>query len=264
MGNNDRIEPLRTERWASLFEVPAGPEAGHQRTRPALSRISDVAVPPPAQAVTTQVAGQLSVHEHTLAIDIVNFLDSSFNERLQRCGFSARQIEGAAQGLLNKGLAQQVWLGKNRMLAPTGKLYGLLGLESPYGDSQWNLHTFLTLLGVPLLEHNPLVKYVKRSVPLDGPTPPVIDLVAYLKDGNRIAVEVIHRCITNVAGHAAKLIGKNYAQLLFLCTDFDQKERVRAIIHNCGFDAGFHSTIRYQIFGALLRQKKQMQLRDKP
>ena len=264
MGDNNRIGPLRTEHWSSLFEAPAGPEAKPQCTRPAPGPIGDATAPSPPQAVATQVAGQLSVHEHTLAVDIVNFLDSSFNERLQRCGFSARQIENAAQGLLNKGLAQQVWLGKNRMLAPTGKLYSLLGLESPYGDNQWNIHTFLTLLGVPLLEHNPLVKYVKRSVPLDGPTPPVIDLVAYLKDGNRIAVEVIHRSITNVAGHAAKLIGKNYAQLIFLCTYFDQKERVRAIIRNCGFDAGFLSTIRYQIFGALLRQKKQMQLRDKP
>jgi hypothetical protein len=261
MGDNNRIRPLRTEHWSSLFEVPAGPEAKPQCTRP--SPIGDATAPSPPQAVATPVPGQLSVHEQILAIDIVNFLDSSFNERLQRSGLSARQAESAAQGLLNNGLAQQVWLGKNRVLAPTGKLHGLLGLESPYGDNSWNVHTFLTLLGSRLYEQQPMVKSVKRSVPLDGPTPAVIDLVANCKDGNRIAIEVIHRSITNVAGHAAKLIGKNYAQLVFLCTDFDQKERVRAIIRNCGFDAGFLSTIRYQIFGALLRQKKQMQLRDK-
>jgi hypothetical protein len=263
MAKSDKIEALRTQPWQSLFDVPTGPVVLPTARRRASGDVlpTGAVSPPPA---SMPVEAPLSIREHTLAVDLVNSLDSSFNERMQRCSFSARHMEEAAQGLLNKGMAQQVWLGKLRMLAPTGKLYGLLGSASPYGDSEWNMHTFLIRLGARIYERNPLVKFVRLTVPLDGPHPAVIDLVADLKDGNRLAVEVIHHCVTNVAGHAAKLIEKNFAQLIFLCTDFDQKERVRAVIRNCGFDADFLATIRYQIFGALLRQNKKELLKDVP
>ena len=148
------------------------------------------------------------------------------------------------------------------MLQSLEKLYFLLGIKSPYRRNTWDIHSFLVLLAAKLIESNPLVKYARREVALGDSSSSTIDCVGYLKDGNRIAYEVVHRGISNICACAAKVIGKNFTELVFLCTDFNQKERVRATIRSCGFDTDFLATIRYQLFGVLLRQKKQMMLKE--
>ena len=134
-------------------------------------------------------------------------------------------------------------------------------MVSPYKRNTWDIHSFLILVAAKLIEPNPLVKYVKPEDYL-GDSNSTLDLGIYLKDGRRWAYEIIHRGTTNVAANAAKLQGKAFSQIIFLCTDFNVKERVWANIRNAGFDPGFLSTIRCQIFSALILQKKQMTLKD--
>ena len=260
--NGINASELETQEWESLFVAEGGKATNHGRSsKEEITSQADGMPGSKEQCVSDQLR-QLSIDEYTLAVDAVNFVDSSLSERLQRSHLSARQLEQAKHSLSDKGLIKQVWVGKVLLLAPTEKLYFLLGMESPYRRNTWDIHSFLVLLAAKLIESNALVKYVKREVLLCDSGSSTIDCVGYLKDGNRIAYEVVHRGISNICTCAAKVIGKNFTQLVFLCTEFNQKERVCTTIRNCGFNADFLATIRYQLFGVLLRQKKQMILKE--
>lgn len=137
-------------------------------------------------------------------------------------------------------------------LAATQQLYQVLGMECPYKRNAWDIHSFLVLLASKLIESYPLVKSVKTEVSL-GDANSTVDLIAHLHDGHRHTFEVIHRTVTNIAATAAKLEGKGFSQIRFLCSDFNVKERVWATLRNAGFGDEFLASIRCDLLGALLR-----------
>ena len=259
VNNKEKIPALQTRQWESFFDVQLARTENNCNSNTAEkkphctnsgSQTSDTAVQPVA----------LAGYEHIVAVDTVTFIHSTLRERLQRLQLSARQIEKAIQGLLSKGLIKQVWLGKSLALAPTEKLYLLLGMDCPYRRNRWDVHSFLVLMAAKLIQVNPLVRRVRQEVALDDNT--MVDLVSYAKTGQRWAWEITHRCTTNIAGHAAKLQGKGFAQIIFLCTDWNVREKTWAVLRSAGFAPDFFATIRVTIFSALLRQKKQMMLKD--
>jgi len=261
IGDNDN--PFRFEEWRSLFEPQRakphpGPKscASEKCTAPA----DNSTAKGPDQA---EIQAPLPVKEMVLALDIVTFMTSTYRERLKRIDSSVSELQETRRNLVNKGLIKEVWFGKVLLLAPTAELYAILGMPSPYKRNVWDIHSFLILVAAKLVETNPLVKHVKTEVSL-GDSSSTVDLIAYLKDGNRWACEIIHKGITNVSANAAKLQGKGFSQVVFLCTDFNIKQRVWALIRNAGFAPEFQSVIRCTIFSSLLRQRKQMILRDTP
>lgn len=257
----DNDNPFRFEEWKSLLE-PQGvkPDCGPK------SRAADKSTAPadsptakgPDQAKTSAA---LPAIQMILGLDVVTFLASNFRERVKRLSSSVRELERTRQALVNKGLIKEVWLGKSLYLAPEEKLYHLLAMDCPYKRNRWDLHSFLILLATKLIEPNPLVKYVKPEVSL-GDSNATVDLIVYLKNGNRWAYEIIHKGVTNVSANAAKLQGKGFSQVVFLCMDFNVKQRVWALIRNAGFHSNFLSTIRCQIFSALIRQRNQLMLKE--
>jgi hypothetical protein len=253
---------LQTQTWESLFDISDGQAKRNSKNSIAPkknSSVGDLASKKPDESLELI---QLPANERLLADDIVVFLASPFSERQSRLNFSARQIEDSKKGLLNRGLIKEVFLGKYLMLAPSAHLYSLLGMDSPFKRDRWGIHSFLVLLAARLIESNPLVKYTRIEVPLGDSSSSTIDVVGYFKNGDRCAYELVHRSVTNVASLAAKLIGKHYTTTTFLCTEYNVKERVRTLIRNSGFDMDFLSTLRYQIFSTLIRQKKQMMLKE--
>jgi hypothetical protein len=249
------VPELQTQPFESLFELirSSKPVAGHPSDD---VRRGEIPAPKTLDAAVPQKG--LDTPEQILALDVVTFLTSTLRERLERLGFSGRQLEDTKQGLVNKGLVKEVWLGKNLMLAPCQSLYELLNLSSPYRRNAWDIHSYLVLLAAKLIEPNPLVKSVKTEVSL-GDSSSTVDVVAYLKDANRIAYEVIHKGVTNISATAAKLQGKGFSTVCLVCLDFNIKERAHATIRNAGFAPDFLATIRYRIFSSLLREKKQVQ-----
>lgn len=247
---------LTWERWKSFYDLNPPRQPGRSRDES------------PGQAGCGMIqpdgpvaASGLTANARMLGYDTVTYPDSQFSERQPRLNLSARQLENAKAELLDQKLIKEVWLGKSLLLAPTPGLYAVMGLSSPYARNVSDVHSFLVLLAERLIQANPLVKYTRREVPLDDSNS-TVDLIAYLKDGDRWAYEVIHRSITNVSATAAKLKGKGFSLIYLLATDFNLKERVWASIRNAGFDQDFLSTIRCIIFNSLFRQKKQLVLRD--
>lgn len=252
--------PLQRQEWTSLFDLPAsGQSKGRVADKALASEAAASTLPSKPEEPSASAAG-LTAHAHILALNIVVDLAGLFRDRQEGTGLTMRQLETAKRGLLNKGLIKEVWLGKVLLLAPTEQLYLVLGMDSPYKRNVWDIHSFLILVAAKLIEANPLVKYVKPEVSL-GDSSSTVDLVAYLKDGNRWAYEIVNKGITNVSANAAKLQGKGFSQVVVLCTDFNIKQRVLASVRNAGFSPSFLSTVRYQIFSALMRQNKERRLR---
>lgn len=245
------IPELRTEPYTNLLDLiqthrtpekPSRPTDKPPATKPASPATPDHGEP----------SSDLAANEKTLALDIVTYLACTLRERQQRLGLSARQLEDRKQALLNKELIKEVPLGKALMLAPTQQLYRLLGMDCPYKRNARDIHSFLVLLAAKLIESDPLVKSVKTEVSI-GDANSTVDMIGYLHDGERQAFEVIHRTVTNIAATAAKLEGKGFSQIRFLCSDFNVKERVWATLRNAGFGDEFLASIRCDLFGALLR-----------
>jgi len=243
------------EPWLSLYELvnqkgsdtANSPESGD--TAQTLSP-DDIAL-----------ASSLIAKARALASDIVTIPESLFKERLQRLDLSVRDLEDAKQKLSSKHLIKLVWVGKGLLLAPTSKLYTILGLPSPYKRNVSEVHSFLVLVAERLVKPNPMVRSTRREVPIgDGSS--TLDLLAQMKNGQLWAYEIIHRTVSNVCSAAARLQGKGFAQITFVCSDHNQREAVRASIKNAGFDPDFVCTIRYTIFSALIRQRKKMRLKE--
>ncbi len=257
MKDRSEIEKaLRCEPWISFYDLASTKPVGQPKNnRPDEAR-SNVLRPDKAGG-----ASWFSAVARILGYDIVTYLDSQFSERLQRLNLSARQMEDARAELISHRLIKDVWLGKSLMLAPTAALYEAMGLQSPYKRNVSDTHSFLCLLAEKLIEPNPLVKYTRREVPLDNGNFS-LDLGCWLKSGQRLAYEIVNQGVTNVSALAARIQGKGYSQLIFLAIDYNTKQRVWATIKSAGFDADFLSTIRCIIFSTLIRQKKQMMLKE--
>ncbi|MDI6449140.1 hypothetical protein [Anaerobaca lacustris] len=245
------LPELETEPYTNLPDLVQTHCTPEDSSRPAGEPPATVPASP-ATPDHGEPSSDLAANEKMLALDIVTSLASTLRQRQQRLGLSARQLEDRKQALVNKGLIVEVPLGKALMLAPTQQLYRLLGIECPYKRNAWEMHSFLVLLAAKLIESDPLVKSVKTEVSL-GDANSTVDLIGYLHDGERHAFEVIHRTVTNIAATAAKLEGKAFSQVRFLCSDFNIKERVWATLRNAGFGDEFLATIRCDLFGALLR-----------
>jgi hypothetical protein len=213
----------------------------------------------PTPASNTYIK-RLSSTAMLLAQDAIVNMDSQFSERKNRLGLSVRQIENAKRELINNCLIKEVWLGKSLMLAPTAKLYLLMGLEPPYKRNVSDIHSFLVLAAAKLIEPNPLLKYVKREVSL-GDSNSTLDLLVSMKNGQRWAYEITVSQ-SNVAANIAKLNGKNFSRIYILCRDHIIRESAWATIRNAGFDPNFLSTIRCIIFSTLFHQKKQLILKE--
>jgi hypothetical protein len=258
MNNNSEIRrALLFEGWTSMYDlVTSKPTSAPRRQLPDKTGSAGFQQDGGTTAFGLSVAGK------TLSYDIVTYLDSQFSERQHRLNLSARQMENAKTELFSQKLIKEIWLGKSLFLVPTPALYTVMGFESPYDKRNISdIHSFLVVLAEKLIEPNPLVKYTRREVPL-GDSNFSVDLISYLKSGERLAYEVVHRSITNVAALAARLEGKGFSQVVFVATDYNTKERVWGSIRNAGFDQDFLSTIRCIIFSTLIRQKKQMTLRN--
>ena len=250
---------LSRDSWISLYDlISTKPVGGSESNWPDKAE-SNMLCPDKAGA-----PAYLSANARILAYDIITYLDSQFSERQQRLNLSARQMEEARAELVSHRyrLIKDIWIGKSLLLAPVPALYAAMGFQSPYKRNVSDIHSFLVLVAEKLIEPNPLVKYTRREVPIDDSNS-TVDLISYLKSGQRLAYEIVHHSITNVAALAARLEGKGFAQVIFLATDFNVKERVWASIRSAGFDPDFLSTIRCTIFSAIIRQKKELMLKGR-
>ena len=188
--------------------------------------------------------------------DITANLFYQFKQRQQQLEWSVRRIKKASQELLNQGMILELWLGKSLFLVPTDKLYTIQELESPFPRNVSVIHAFQVLLAAHLIQYNPLVKETKCEVSL-GDSNSTVDIVAYLQNCLRWAYEIT-LSVSNVSANAAKLQNNGFAEIYFVCSDYNLKEAVWAHLRNAGFPPDFLASIRCIIFSSLLRQKKQM------
>jgi hypothetical protein len=258
MADKNDIENLlkQKESWTSLYEL------AHQKASDAVeSTAEDSDTLQTLSPDNLALASNLNAKARALASDVIAIPESLFKERLQRLNFSVRELEDGKNELLHKNLIELFWVGKGLLLVPATRLYIIMGLKSPYKRNVSDVHSFLVLVAEKLINPIPAVKSTRREVPIgDGNC--TLDLLAQMKNGQLWAYEIIHHSISNVSSAAAKLQGKNFAQITFVCSDHNQREAVRASIKNAGFDPDFAATIRYQIFSTLLNQKKQLKLME--
>jgi len=250
----DISKALQTQAFESLYDLAATKRSKlHEQENNANTTSA------PAMSQKIEVLPEPTSNAKTLGYDICIFIDSQFNERQQRLNVSARDIEKAKTELINLQLVKEIWLGKSLMLAGSSKLYKYLGLESPYKRNVSDIHSFLVLLTTKLVEANPLVKNTIPEASL-GDSSSTVDLLVHMKNSQRWAYEITWS-ESNCCANAAKLIGKGFAQIIFVCKDYDLMQTVWTRIRNTGFEPDFLSTIRCTIFGKLISQKKQFTLR---
>jgi hypothetical protein len=255
--NDIKIYLEQKEPWKSLYSLTER-KASNIVTAPIKSDTVQTMSPDDVALATT-----ITANARVLSMDTIANPDSQFKERLKRIDLSARELEDAKNELLKFNLIELFWVGKGLLLVPTARLYTILGLKAPYKRNVSDTHSFLALVAEKLINAMPTVKSTRREVPIgDGNC--TVDLLAQLKTGHFWAYEIIHNSISNVSSAAAKLQGKHYAQITFICSNHNQREAVRASIKSAGFDPDFVATIHYQIFSALLQQKKQLKLKEKP
>ncbi|MFA6186345.1 MAG: hypothetical protein WC770_03915 [Phycisphaerae bacterium] len=193
--------------------------------------------------------------ENLLGCNIVTSPYIPYKQRGIQLKFSMRRLEKAKEGLISKELAKEVWIGRNLFLAPTEKLYQHLSVTSPYKRNVSIEHSFSVLFAQWCIEADPLVQKTVIEAPVDtfGHT---IDCVSYLKNGNRLAWEITFNCTNNVTSHAAKLKGKGFSKIIFVCRDHHIRKSTQTILNDAGFEPEFFSTIECMLFSDLIREKK--------
>ncbi|MCD4831694.1 MAG: hypothetical protein K8R02_07820 [Anaerohalosphaeraceae bacterium] len=239
---NDIKKALEIEPWQSLYELNVSTKE---------KKLLDL-VP---EKTESQAIG-LSAIAKKLAYNIDAKIDLQYRERIEGLDVSARKLEKAKIELLNKGLIKEMLFGKSLFLVPTTKLFEVMGLESPYKRDVSNVHSFSVTLLKKLIAHDPLIQSIKEEVFL-GDSNSTGDLLAHMKNGERHVYEVTINS-SNVCANAAKLQGKGFAQIIFVCRDYDLKQAVWARIRNGGFDPDFLATIKCVIFSSLISQRKQV------
>lgn len=203
----------------------------------------------------------ISSDAKALAFDIVAYFDSTYRQRGQRLKYSGRQLSKAKEELVSKEFAIEVWIGKTLFLAPTEKLYQHLELCSPYKRNVSTKHSFLTLVAQQLIEADSAVQKTAIEVAV-GSTGSTVDLVAYLKSGQRQAFEITLSS-SNIGQNAAKLHNKGFSKITFICRDNQLRQSVSKILHDAGFEPDFFSNIECTIFSALMRNRKTSSRRTK-
>jgi len=248
-------DPWKADEWHSLLD------GLDLKAKPTFVAGRPAGGSPPAGHGQPALQQSLDSDKHLLACDLVCNLVDPLRDRQKRLGMPARRMQLAKNGLVKDGLVKEVWVGKVLLPAPTPELYETLGMKSPYRNNRWDIHSFLVLAAAKLIEPDSLVKYIVSEVPLSG-TGSSLDLGVYLKDGRRWAYEIVHKCVTNVSSHAAKLQGHGFSLVVFLCTDFNVKQRVWKLIRDAGFPPSYLSTIRCQLFSSLIRRRKELMLKN--
>ena len=203
---------------------------------------------------------KLTADGKQLAHDIVANLYRQFKQRQLKLRWSVRRMEKARQELLNHSLILELWLGKSLLLVPTTELYALMELESTYFRNVSDIHSFSVLLTAHLVEYNPMVQKVKCEVSLADANS-TVDMVAYLQNSRRWAYEVT-LSVSNVSSNAAKLQNKGFAQIYFVCRDYNVQQAVKAHLRNAGFPADYLARIQCVLFSNLLRQKQKLTARS--
>ena len=247
----DIAKLLQTMPWDSLFDRCATRSARRWKIA-ACGKDTAPSTSPPSRSPWTK----LTVDGKKLAHDIIANLYCQLKQRQEQLKWSVRRIEKARQELLSNSLILEFWLGKSLFLVPTATLYVLMELESPYVRNVSAIHSFSILLAAHLILYNPLVQKIKCEVTL-GDSNSTVDVVAYLHNSLRWAYEITLSA-SNVSANAAKLENKGFAQIYFVCRDYNLKEAVWAHLRNAGFPTDYLASIRCVIFSTLLRQKKQM------
>lgn len=238
---------LLIEPYTSLYDLAN--TASQKRTD-----TPDVVAKPTDDSANTQQQGLIPADAKPLAYDISSLLDSTYRQRGRRLNLSMRQLSKAKEELVSKELAIEVWIGKTLFLAPTEKLYKHLELLSPYKRNVSIEHSFLTLVAKSLIEADSAVQKMGIEVPI-GDSGSTVDLVAYLKNGQRQAYEITLSS-SNVSQNAAKLRNKGFSKITFICRDDQLKQSVSKILRDAGFEPDFFSTIECTIFSALMRKRK--------
>ena len=253
------IEPPAKKLYIVVLFAKCGTRPKALDARPNAAESANISQPPSPDDIA--LASSLTAKARALASDTVTYPESLFKERLQRIDLSVRELEDGKNELLQKTLIKLFWAGKGLLLVPAAKLYSIMGLPSPYKRNVSEIHSFLILVTERLIKSDPSVRSTRREVPIgrDGCT---VDLLVQMKNGHQRAYEIIHYTITNVSSAAARLQGKGFAEIWFVCSDHNQKEAVRASIKSAGFDPDFTSTIRYTIFSSLIHQHKQTKLKE--
>jgi len=255
---NDRWEikrALQVDPYENLYDL-ATATPGKAMPPPKVTSKVDTSVQdsPPAQG-----QGQISAGAKPLAYDVASVINCPYKQRGRRLNMSMRQLASARDELVEKGMAKEVWLGKSLHLAPTDKLFQHLGLLSPYRRNVSLEHSFLALLTRALLEGDPTIQKMCIEVAV-GTSGRTVDLVAYLKNGERWAWEITLSS-SNVTENAAKLRNRGFARIIFVCRDDALRKSVRTILRDANFDPDFFSTIEFTIFSALITKNKRFQSR---
>jgi hypothetical protein len=194
-----------------------------------------------------------SEDENLLGCNIVTSLYIPYKQRGLQLKFSMRRLEKAKEGLISKELAKEVWIGRNLFLAPTEKLYQHLSIASPYKRNISVEHSFSVLFAQWCVEEDPLVHKTAIEFPIDG-SGRTGDLITYLKNGDRHIYEITLNS-SNVASNAAKLKGKSFSRIFFVCRDHNIRKSVKTIIDDAGFEPDFYSTIECMLFSDLIHAK---------
>ena len=197
---------------------------------------------------------ELTEDERILGMHLVTSPYISYKQRGIQLKLSMRKLANAKEGLVSKEMVKEIWIGRKLFLAPTEKYYKYVNFTSPYKRCVSIDHAFSVLLAKYCFEIDVTVQKTAIEVPI-GVSGQTVDGVSYLKNGSRIAWEVTLNC-TNITSNAAKLKGKGFSKIIFICRDHNIKKSVTALINNAGFDPEFNSIIEVILFGDLLKKIK--------
>ncbi len=243
-------EALKTEPYVNLYDLANGMG---QRTKPTPAR-KKKAKSAVDQKTDAQVPPRISPDAALLAHDIVSVIDSVYKNRVNRLGISVPRLTNAKDELMARQLVIEIWLGKILFLAPTVELYNYLGLIAPYKRNVSTEHAFLVLVAKKIIETDPAVAKTAVEVSI-GKSGRTIDLVAYMKDGLRQAFEITLSS-SNVTENAAKMIGKGFSKITFICRDDQLRKSVATILKDADFKGDFASTLEVEIFRTLIHKNK--------
>jgi len=245
--------------WQNLWDLP--PESSPARQPPA----------PPADATASpashhqpdpdafaEARNLLSDRALRLALDTATYPFSGCKERLQRLGTSGRGFERAKREIQEHGLATVLQFGHTRYLVPTKRYYKIFGLEPPKLKRQLSLeHSFALRLAHHLLKQDPQTRWLEIE-PAVGDSGATADLVRHLSDGSRESWEITISG-GNVAGNAAKYLGKGFARIVFLCRDTQVRDVTRTRVRESGLDPDFLARVRYLLFSGLVKRHKRLE-----
>lgn len=249
---NNNIIKKALEVWPhqSLYDLA---NAAPEKT---LNSQNPVAKPVDNNCPASNMPPQCTVFEdeNMLGCNIVTSLYVPYKQRGLQLKFSMRRLEKAKEGLISKELAKEIWIGRNLFLAPTEKLYQHLSTTSPYKRNVSIEHSFSVLFAQWCIEADPLVQKTAIEVPIDG-LGRTGDLIAYLKNGDRHLYEITLNN-SNCASNAAKVRGKGFSRIIFVCRDHHIRKSTQTILSDAGFEPEFFSTIECILFSDLIREKK--------